>query len=121
MKKHIIKNPFLDEYEFCFLYWPLTELKKYCNNYLWLNEIIPDNFNAVHYFNWFKSCILIFDFTEEKEAAIIHEITHWVQRMLFFLWIEWDFRNTELVANLMQYYILEWLKFYNKVIPLKWN
>ena len=112
MKKQIIDNPFLDWYTIIYLFWKRKEIDIYVSGKF--NEKIetPEDFDWVHYYQWHTSIVCIFNEEKIDEKVVIHEITHAVQKMLYFLNIPWDYSNTELVANLMEYYISEWLKFY---------
>ncbi len=112
MRIKIIENPFLDWYRITYLYWKRKEINKYLSAFFKDNIAIDKAYDGCHYHRWHDSMVCIFSEEEYSIKVVIHEITHAVQKMLFYLNIEWDYNNTELVANLMMYYISEWLKFY---------
>lgn len=112
MRKLEIKNPFLDWYKITYLHWKRKEIDLYVTKNFKESVKTPIEYDAVHYHQWHHSIVCIFSDEEKDIKVVIHEITHAVQRLLSYLNIPWEYQNTELVANLMMYYISEWLKFY---------
>ncbi len=113
MRKKIITNNFLNWYQTVLLYWNREEIKKYLDKFFWTDIELHEDAPWEHFYQYNSWAVCIYDDTKENTNEIlIHEVTHAVQRMLDYLNIDCSYNNTELMANLMSFYVLEAMKFY---------
>lgn len=116
--KRIYKVKELD-YEICIAIWNSQDLQKIRTNFLTcsnseVNEVNLSEYGWLHSYNrQFATCLVIADNIKNSDDLIkvmFHEISHTIQRMLDYLNIVCDYRNTEVVACYNSYYMKEWLK-----------
>ena len=113
MKKKLIENKIFEWYDLYLLQWTREECDKFVSKEL-LEEVFTEDINsAMHYFVPRKWFICIYE--NPKVWVVLHELNHFIQRMLEILRIPSDSSNTELVSNLWAYYWEETLKFYKLI------
>jgi len=109
MKKKLIKNDVLCWYDLYLLEWTRKECDKFVSKIIW--EVETQEFNdAMHYYIPRTSIICIYE--DKNIWKVLHELNHFIQRMLEMLNIPHDSNNTELVSNLWEYYWERTLNFY---------
>jgi hypothetical protein len=114
MKKMIINNPFLNDYETIFVLWKYNEVHDFTEKHFWCEvEKYEDSPWILRYQNNSSIICLHSDNKYCDKKTVIHEVTHLIHRLLDYLNIDNSSNNTELIANLMAYYLYEALKFYN--------
>ena len=115
MKKKIIKNEVLCWYDLYLLSGTIEELDKFVSKEIGQDVSTWEWYDAMHYYVPRKSFICMYDDWEKTIWVALHELNHFIQRMLKYLSIPEWVENTELVSNLWEYYWEKVLEFYSLI------